>query len=285
MEVKENLFLKSLKVFLLEFLLCAITFLLGILAALRANEVLKEKQVQVEKISLRDFLLSFFLVTLILFLLIRFFKSKKGKPLIFKFLFTFSFFFGGVLLLNSFFPLIPSLILVFLLILWWLKFPTVLNQNVLMILGMAGIGVALGLKVDPEVMILILILLSIYDFIAVYKTKHMVKMAWAMIEMKIISALVIPQTISGFKNSLEKVRPGGEFFILGGGDVVLPLIFSISLIERGLLKSVLVAIFSLLGLFINFYFFLKQKERKPMPALPLISLFSIFGYLITLLLR
>jgi presenilin-like A22 family membrane protease len=109
----------------------------------------------------------------------------------------------------------------------------------------------------------------------------MVKMAKDMIEAGTILGLVFPFEPVGFLKSTNEVKPGeGKFLILGGGDVAFPLIFSVSLIKIGIWKSFLVAFFSLLGLFANFLLFIFQKERKAIPALPLISLFSIIGYLI-----
>ena len=188
---------------------------------------------------------------------------------------------GGLLFLETWLPEHLSLIFVFVLIFWWLKKPSVLIQDLLIVLGIAGTGSILGLSLNPLMVIALLIIFSIYDFIAVYKTKHMVRMAKAMLESRAILALVIPPNIFGFRESLEKIQPGGKFLILGGGDIAFPLIFSVSLIPSGILHSFIVALFSLIGLFASFWFFTKQKERKPIPALPPIALFSIIGYLIT----
>jgi presenilin-like A22 family membrane protease len=272
----------SFKILLFEAILFSSTLALGIFSAKRAYQCLAfMKEIERTPVSPWEFLFSFFLISLIFFLAIKFLKFKKGKSALFKIIFVLAIFFGGILLINIWLPLDISAILMAFFIFWWLKEPSVFIQNLCLILGMAGVGVTLGLRFEPNFMVIILILLSIYDWIAVYKTKHMVKMAKAMIEMGAIPALVIPQKISGFKSHLVKVRPGGEFLILGGGDVVFPLIFSISLIPYGILKSSIVAFFSLIGVLMNFFIFLKQKERKPIPALPLISLFSIIGYLIT----
>ena len=69
--------------------------------------------------------------------------------------------------------------------------------------------------------------------------------------------------------------------ILGGGDIVFPLILCVSLTPQGVLKPLIVAFFAALGLGLSFYLFTSQKTRKPIPALPPIALFSIIGFLIT----
>jgi presenilin-like A22 family membrane protease len=72
---------------------------------------------------------------------------------------------------------------------------------------------------------------------------------------------------------------------LGGGDIVFPLLFSISALQNGIIQSAIIAFFALLGLLVSFWFFLQQKERRAIPALPPIALFSIIGYLVTLLFK
>ena len=106
-------------------------------------------------------------------------------------------------------------------------------------------------------------------------------MAKEMIEQKTILALVIPPSLSEFQAGLGEIKPGGRFLILGGGDIVFPLLLCASLIPIGILNSIIVAIFALIGLLASFWFFISQKIRQPIPALPPIALFSIIGFLIT----
>jgi len=268
------------KIFIIEAFLFCLTLGLGIAAAFRMNEIFKIQKVNIPQISFSQFILNFLLATLFIFLILRFVKFEKEKGTIFKILFILAVSLGGLLFLETWLPEPLSLIFVFVLIFWWLKKPSVLIQDLLIILGIAGTGSILGLSLNPLMVILLLVIFSIYDFIAVYKTKHMVRMAKAMLESRAILALVIPPNIFGFRESLEKIQPGGKFLILGGGDIAFPLIFSVSLIPSGILHSFIVALFSLIGLFASFWFFTKQKERKPIPALPPIALFSIIGYLI-----
>jgi len=274
-----------LEIFLWEAFLFCLTLGLGIAAAFRISKPPPNfgggQKITIPQISFWNFILNFLLATLFILLIIKFVKFKIGRVIIFKILFVLTFFLGGATLLSLWLPDSISLILLAILIFWWLKWPSVLNQDILMIFGMAGVGSFLGLSITSEIIIFLLIIFSIYDFIAVYKTKHMVEMAKEMIESRAILALVIPPSIFGFKESLEKIQPGGKFLILGGGDIIFPLLFAVSLIPYGILNSIIVAIFSLAGLFVGFYIFTHQKVRQPIPALPPIALFSIIGYLIT----
>ena len=269
------------KIFLWEAFLFLLTLGLGIAAAYKINEVLEIKKITLPQISFWRFIFSFLIVTLFILLITYFLKFKKGKGIIFKIIFVSVTFLGGLLFFEDWLSEpIPFLLLISLVFWWWAK-PSILNQDILIILGIAGVGSTLGLALQPLIIIALLIIFSIYDFIAVYKTKHMVKMAKEMIEQKALLALVIPSNISGFRANLNEVKSGGKFLILGGGDIVFPLLFCSSLIPSGFLNSIIVAIFSLIGLFVGFYFFAKQKVRQPVPALPSIALFSIIGYLIT----
>ena len=269
------------RIFALEAFLFCLTLGLGIAAAVQIGEVLKIQKIALPQISFWRFIISFLLATLFILLLIRFLKFKKGKGLIFKILFTLAVFWGGLLLLEAFLLEPIPLILISFLIFWWWKSPSILNQDILMILGLAGVGSTLGLALQPLMVVALLIIFSIYDFVAVYKTKHMIKMAKEMIESKAILALVVPPNLFGFQESLGEIRPGGKFLILGGGDIVFPLLFAASLVPQGILNSLIIAIFALIGLFVGFYFFTTQKIRQPIPALPPIALFSIIGFLIT----
>jgi presenilin-like A22 family membrane protease len=276
LESKEVFFL-----FLIEAVLFYLILSLGIFCALQLRKNLEIQKIEIPSLSFLEFIFYFLLATLFTFLIFRFLKEKIIKGKIYKILFLSVSFFSSLIFFESFLPEPIPLILVFLLIFWWIKNPIVLNQNLLIIFSLAGIGATLGLSLKPEAVILILIILSIYDFIAVYKTKHMVKIAADMIEAGTILGLVFPFEPRGFLKSTKEVRAGeGRFLILGGGDVAFPLIFSVSLLKFGILKSFMVAIFSLLGLFANFLLFIFQKERKAIPALPLIFLFSIIGYFV-----
>jgi presenilin-like A22 family membrane protease len=290
--MKDNSFLKKnllfnnelWKVFLMEAFLFSLTLFLGIITAIKINNILKVEEIIVPQISLLRFVLSFLLATFFILFLTRFLKFKKAKGIIFKIIFSLAIFLSGTLLLSVWISDFLAPILMIFLIAWWFKKPSVFIQDLLIVLAIGGTGGILGLSLSPSIIVSLLIIFSVYDFIAVYKTKHMVKMAKEMIDSGAILGLVVPPSISAFKGTIKEVRPGGQFLVLGGGDIVFPLLFCSSLIHSGLLSVLIVALFSLIGLLASFLFFVKQKKRKPIPALPPIALFSIIGYLITLLL-
>ncbi len=273
--------MQLLRFFLIEVFLFSTALSLGIAASFEINKVIKTEKIVIPQVSFWQLLSQFTLATLFIFLIVQLIKRKHQKKIIFKSLFILAVFAGGSLILSVWFSDIASFLLMGFLLFWWWRWPSVFIQDVCVILSIAGAGSILGLTISPETAIFFLVIFSIYDIIAVYKTKHMVKMAREMIESEAILGLVVPSNIVDFKSSLSEIKPGGKFLILGGGDVVLPLFLCSSIISSGQSQPLIVAVFSLIGAFFSFLFFVFQGNRQPIPALPPIAFFSIVGFLLT----
>lgn len=289
MEIKEEkiestpLLLEPKKIFFWEAFLFFLTQILGILTSWKITQI---PEIEIQKIPLKpaslwEILIPFATLLLIILLIIRFLKFRPGKEILFKTFFIFPVFFGGIIFWSLWIGYIFALPLIFILIIWWLKKPNILVHNFLLLSGMIGVGSIFGLRLDPLLVIGLLIIFSIYDVIAVYKTKHMIKMAKEMIEAKAIAGIVLPPKLSEIQAPLKDLKIGGRFMILGGGDIVFPLLLVVSLVPTGIFKSLVVAVFATIGLLASIFIFLSQKTQKPIPALPPIALFSIIGYLIT----
>ena len=256
------------------------TFILGIFVGIKILKITKQQKIVIPAISLWQFIIYFLLASLFILLISFLPRAKKAKKIIYQLLFVFSAIYGGAIALSAFLPDIVSLLLIFSLATWWFKSPNIFSHDLLMILGLAGIAAVLGLSLTPKAVIILLLILSIYDVISVYKTKHMIKMAESMMEAGVITALIIPLRFSELKRSVREVQPGGKFVVLGGGDIVFPLIFAISILPRGTLDTIIISVFAVFGFFASSFLFSAQEQKKPMPALPPIALFSIIGYLI-----
>ncbi len=293
-KIKTNLAkrLPFLKYFFWEAVFSLIIFYLGIIAAKNAYQSFEKENVIFPTYSMGQFLTLFLAGTIFILLIALFPKIKKIRGKIYKTIFIFSTAYGALMTISIIFSkIIPgtalsdlaALIIVFLIILGWIKKPTLISHNLLIGLGLAGIGGTLGLSFQPKTIMVILGILSIYDFIAVYKTKHMVKMAKSMAEAGAMMGLIIPSSPSELLESSKEIRPGERFFVLGGGDIALPLMFSVSLMPFGIERVIFVSVFSLLGIYAGFFLFSFQKEKRALPALPVIAFFSILGYIISLL--
>ena len=114
----------------------------------------------------------------------------------------------------------------------------------------------------------LLILISVYDYISVFKTKHMVKLAKFQTEGKIFTGLFIP-----YKNKTA---------ILGGGDIGFTLLFSgVIMKDMGLIAAAIVSIVVAVSLFGLLYY---GKKNKFYPAMPPLTVGCFVGLLIVKLL-
>ncbi len=273
---------KFWRVFLIEGGLFSLASVFAVVGAFQLNKLAGLEKIYLPANFLQYFLVSFLVVTflVLLFVLLKNKKASKFKEIIYKGFFITTVFWGGMTVLNLFLPALAAILVMGILIVLWLKFPIVWVHDVLMILGLAGVSSFLGLSLIPSIVVALLLIFSVYDFIAVYKTKHMILMAEEMIGKKVILGFIIPKEFKHLKNKLKDVKIGGNFMILGGGDVVFPSLLAVSAVPSGFLKAIIIVFFSLAGVFFSYWIFTKEKE--PIPALPPIALLAIIGYLTTL---
>ena len=288
-KAKKEASIKFWKVFLIQGGLFILASLLAIVSASRLNKLAKIGKAYLPTTTWQDFLFSFLFVMffVLIFVLYRNKKANKLKEVIYKGLFIIIVFWGGMTVMNLFLPVFVAVLIMGIFIVLWLEIPTVWVHNILMILGLSGAAGFFGLGFTPSIVVALLLIFSAYDFIAVYKTKHMILMAKEMIEKKVILGFIIPKEVKYFKDRLAQIKgPNGypgNFMILGGGDIIFPSLLAVSVIPSGFLNSLIIVLFSFLGSLVSYWLFVQQTEKDPIPALPPIALFSIIGYLITLL--
>ena len=272
----------NLILFFQELILFAATQLVGFFVALKGGRLVQEQGVSFNlNINEIIFFLAFF--TAFIYFLNKFSHKSGG---FFRLILGLAIFAGSQTVFSIVFnEVIFSTLAAIVLVIVVFKKRIVFLHNIGIILAMAGIGAVLGLSLTPISVVVLLLILSFYDIIAVYKTRHMVKIAEEMIKSRAISGIILPQNIKGWTENLAKVRPGGEFMILGSGDLIMPLILISSVIGiHGLASGLIVFLFSLLGLSLTYYLFVMQRKRKPMAALPPIAVMSIIGYLVSIVL-
>lgn len=229
--------------------------------------------VAMPSLTVSQFVIGLLLATAFLFLLMKFFHGRFLFELIFSLAL-----FGGVWFLASlFFPGETAILVASLLTLARFFVPYVLAQNIIMILGLSGVAVALGATTAWPSLLWILIILSVYDIIAVYETKHMVTMFRGLVERGVIFALILPERWRGLFTHARNVKPGEGFFFLGSGDLALPAIFVVSAFVSQPALGIGAAVGSMAGLFFTDLIFVWGRKR-PMPALPPIALGTIIGF-------
>lgn len=231
--------------------------------------------------SLFEFIIAFAIATLLFILFLRILKGN----LFFRILFVSVIFLGCFILFDIFIPDAAAFFLAVLALLLRFIFPKVWLHNLVISLAAAGIGASFGLSLPLAAILIIIFILSLYDYIAVYKTGHMVVMFRELLARKVIFALILPEKFKRWFADLRKIKSKVGFLFLGTGDIILPLILAVSSLSYGLESAVFVAGGSLIGVVALHVLFTTQPKRTPMPALPPIAFFSVLGFLISLLIK
>jgi len=156
------------------------------------------------------------------------------------------------------------------------------TTNITLALAIAGAGGVIGSFMGFIPALLLVIALGTYDIIAVFKTKHMIKLAD---ESRLKEMPVMFETSSkGIKTGSRKGARKSDVLGLGTGDVAIPIIFFVGILRTfGSWVPVAGAVIgAAIGLGITIYYVTNIK-RMALPALPPIIGCSIIGLGISLL--
>lgn len=169
------------------------------------------------------------------------------------------------------------------LILFLLRLVFTSFRNLLAVVSAAGIGAVIAFSIDPLPLFLFVLLLAIYDFLAVRWTKHMVQFAKYFMKEKTSFSI-------GFEGKREvKIREKGKIVTkeqpwqieLGTGDAaVASMISVVSYKLGGLILPTISMLAATFGLYVVFVYAARRKEV--MPALPYIVGSSLLAILIFL---
>jgi presenilin-like A22 family membrane protease len=270
----------QLNLFWKEFVLFGSTLFIGIFSAHKYTPLLEKDVIHPATLSWDSIivLIAFFSIFMMVIT-----KFSKLRSFVFKFFLLLVIFSGTQIIAGSFVASPWDLLLALILAAIFLSIHSVFVHNISIVLGIAGVSSLLGVTISPQVGVVLLIILSFYDILAVYWTKHMVYLAKGMMESGAIFGFIVPfQWRDFFYHKTEaKQQVGEKFMILGSGDIGLPLILASSIAVASLGQAFITAIFSLIGLFLTHLIFVNQATRKPMAALPPIATLSIIGYLVS----
>jgi len=168
--------------------------------------------------------------------------------------------------------------------------PITIIQNLTEVFIYGGLAAIFVPIINIFAAFMLLILISIYDIIAVRHTKHMIKLAKFQTKSGIFAGLLIPYD-GGEKIAAKKgVKKTARIAILGGGDIGFPLIFAGVAMKGlmlhnpeliGFLKAIIIPIFVSLALL---YLLLMSKKDRFYPAMPYLTVGCILGYFTILLL-
>ena len=239
-------------------------------------------------IQIAPMLIALLIATVFMLLFIKYLKGPTSSKLFFALIL----FVGINIVFSAFLPSLIALILTGFIIAARFMKPNVFIHNIAFFIALAGVGARLGTLLPVLAIIVLLILLSIYDFIAVFKTKHMVTMFKGMLKQGMPMGIVITENPMQFAHDIGKVsatklrqtKKKLDFIMLGGGDLAFPALFAVAALTQFGLLEALGVIVGAVGGIILIHTLIVKKEFKALPALPPIAAFSILGFLISLLL-
>lgn len=174
------------------------------------------------------------------------------------------------------------------------KFFWVDIKNSAAVISSAGVGALFGFSLGTTFgvplgflsTVVFVLLLSVYDYIAVFKTKHMIEMARELSTRQLsfaVTAKDVPSRKPHEKREeyVERAMKEGERLDLGTGDLSVPLMISVSastLGANGMAYSLAVAAGSTVSLYLLLKFV--SKQRVFLPALPPICLGGMLALLL-----
>ncbi len=139
----------------------------------------------------------------------------------------------------------------------------------------------------------LLILIAIYDYIAVNKSKHMVSLAKFQLSNGNFVGLAVPKSDnsklkveisklnSNIKKEKESKKGDDRIAILGGGDLTFPLVFAgVMLKYFPIQKVLLIPLFATIALTLLFAY---SKKNKFYPAMPFLTVSCALGYVVALI--
>lgn len=179
-------------------------------------------------------------------------------------------------------------------------------RNTAAIISSIGVGLLLGLGFGPIFALVVFFLLAIYDFIAVFITKHMIALADVAMQnnlalmVDVSEYAAIPRSslsskqLSAYREAIKskairipddiKNAVKGSVTIpasvaLGTGDLAMPLMLSVSFykIYLNFTLSIFIAIGGVFGLILTM--FILKRFKRALPAIPPI----LFGIICSLL--
>jgi presenilin-like A22 family membrane protease len=249
------------------------------------------------KITIFSFITSFVFAMLLIFLLM-----KIRKPIFLRLWFFIVIVLTLAISINSFIMNISYAKYIALAIAGLFAYFKVFKRNILIhniteLFVYPGIAVVFVYLFDIYITILLLLVISIYDIYAVWYAGFMQKMAkYQMNEVKVFGGFFIPyiqpkdrgrvkelklmeKQGKKIKNNKIKVELG----ILGGGDVVFPLILAgVILKMMGIIPALIIVAFSTASLLTLFFI---ARKGKFYPAMPFLTIGCLLGLLLVQILR
>lgn len=234
------------------------------------------------------FIILIIIGTVIMLILIRFNRKTLSKIW-----FCFAIFIGLSVALGSFINHTIAVTLALMIAIWKVFFPNIYINNIAEVFIYGGIAALFYLLLNIFSASLLLIGISIYDMIAVWKIKHMVTMAKFQADNKMFAGamisyntakskpikhrLTLKKIIGKFNKKIPKASKAQttKTAVLGGGDMAFPLLFTGAVMKAfGMPYTIMIVIGSTAAL--TWLLFNAKKDRF-YPAMPFISTGCFIG--------
>lgn len=224
--------------------------------------------------------------------------AKFNKPMVWKVWFFLTVWLTLSISFAAFFNSAIAAVVALLLTILKIYKPGLIIQNISEIFIYGGLAAIFVPILNIFAAFMLLIIISIYDYLSVYKTKHMISLAKFQSKTKVFAGLFIPYG-KGKISAKEAAKPGlkkipakfssQRVAVLGGGDIGFTLIFA-GVVMKGLmlhetvlagfLKAMVISVAASMALL---FLLVKGQENKFYPAMPILSAGCFLGYLIVLM--
>lgn len=174
--------------------------------------------------------------------------------------------------------LLPSLLFAFI-VLAIRQGGSLLFYNASSAVSIVSFSLLFGLFLKPELVLLLLAVMSVYDVIGVLYTKH-IKYIWFGMAKR--AADFDP---SRWREAIAVIFPqeGGSFMMVGAGDFALPALLTVSLAGSSVLAGVVSLIMSTVGFLVlqKMASMTKQAADTGLPGIPVLAFFSAIALLLS----
>jgi presenilin-like A22 family membrane protease len=178
------------------------------------------------------------------------------------------------------------------LVLAWMIYPEwYIVTSIAIIIAIAG-AAFFGSSFQPLSIVVLLLALSIYDYVAVLRTKFMVKFAKKVMSVQLPAAITLPYDRKSslihdgidFGEVSERRERG--FMILGTGDLIFPTVLAVSVasyssMTNGIFVGACIIV-SYITMMYTMYYSKYAPEIQALPGLPFLCTGAIIGYIITI---
>ncbi|CAD6493807.1 MAG: Signal-peptide peptidase, presenilin aspartyl protease [Candidatus Argoarchaeum ethanivorans] len=143
----------------------------------------------------------------------------------------------------------------------------------------AGAAAIFGISLSIVPVLVLLVLLAVYDAIAVYQTKHMVALAEGVMDLRLPILFIVPKH-RGYSFREETFdKEERDAFFMGLGDAVIPSVLVVS--AYFFTGSLTIAVFAIIGSLIGFAVLMRLVLKgNPQAGLPFLNTGVIIGYVI-----